>query len=649
MGSKGKTLMTRRNMLRGASAGIIGASGAAVLAACGETQVVTKEVIKEVPVETVVTKTVIKEVPIETIVTKEVIKEVPVEKIVTQEVEKIVVKEVAVIKEVTAKAAPLPEGPLSGGTLTLSASRANTQDIFNPYRQVSSTQAFVSDYVFMPMWYGDSWGEGETPAMTGSWAPGVANAWEEVEANRVYNFSLNPDVWWHDQTRVVDADDVKFGLEMAFDSGYNNNVHKKATGEIDGAPAWGDNPTDNLEDIPGFTIIDPMTVQIALSAPNPDWWAGNAKVFPMARHHYAGLEKATATEARAVDLLGNGPMIWERYITQQFVDLAAHKGFAYGAPWVDDYIVRYGDGAALDAATEANEQPNPIDFHRAAGGVESFQRLASQEFLRPFPQRSPFASGVFLNQTADIYADMTLEQQSLLIEAMVLAIDRETINNELFGGTRFNSDYIFEHVALLSDPPEGTYRDLTYNPDKAREVLAESGWDTNKVIQWMRWSAPKPMDLAIKAAWEEVGIQTEFSIIDGSAVIEKLYQERVHDLVFANMGGSQAPVDACLRICSDRLYELGGWNHSNINRPWIDEAYAKIFAATSQDEKRTSWLELATRLHAHGEMVYGQLSRGSLLNIYHRRVKGAYWMQHYAIPVRSPINLVWIDPHWEER
>ena len=63
--------------------------------------IVTKEIIKEVPVETVVTREVIKEVPVETVVTREIIKEVPVEavvvqKIVTQEV----IKEVEVIREV---------------------------------------------------------------------------------------------------------------------------------------------------------------------------------------------------------------------------------------------------------------------------------------------------------------------------------------------------------------------------------------------------------------------------------------------------------------------------------------------------------------------------------------------------------------------
>ena len=110
MTSISQKAMTRRHLLRGAALGAFGAAGAAVLAACGETQVVTKEVIKEVQVEKVVTVTEIKEVAVEKIVTQEVIKEVPVEKVVTvteiKEVEKIVTEEVMI-----------PDGPISGGTL----------------------------------------------------------------------------------------------------------------------------------------------------------------------------------------------------------------------------------------------------------------------------------------------------------------------------------------------------------------------------------------------------------------------------------------------------------------------------------------------------------------------------------------------------
>ena len=285
----------------------------------------------------------------------------------------------------------------------------------------------------------------------------LANRWEEVEADRSYVFHINPDIWWHDQTRVVDADDVLFGMEMAFDPAYNNNKHKTSWGDIEGIKAWAENPTESITDASGVAKIDEMTVQITIERPDANWWASGSKAYAMPRHHFAGLEKATATEARAVDLLGNGPMIFERYVTQQFATLTANKDWAYGAPYVDDYIVRYGDGAALDAATEANEQPNPIDFHRGGAASRASTRLASQAHLRPFPQRSPFASGVFLNQTAEIFEDMTLEQQSLLIEAMVLAVDREALNNDLYGGTRFNSDYIFEHVALLQGSARGHF------------------------------------------------------------------------------------------------------------------------------------------------------------------------------------------------
>ena len=64
-----RRLISRRHMLRGAAAGAAGLAGVAALAACGETQVVTKEV----PVET----TVIKEVPVEKIVRETEVKRSP--------------------------------------------------------------------------------------------------------------------------------------------------------------------------------------------------------------------------------------------------------------------------------------------------------------------------------------------------------------------------------------------------------------------------------------------------------------------------------------------------------------------------------------------------------------------------------------------
>ena len=82
--SKGS--FTRRSALRAIALAGGSGIGAAVLAGCGETQVVTQEVVKvvtqQVPVEKVVTKIVKEQVAVE------VEKPVEVERVVTQIVEK---------------------------------------------------------------------------------------------------------------------------------------------------------------------------------------------------------------------------------------------------------------------------------------------------------------------------------------------------------------------------------------------------------------------------------------------------------------------------------------------------------------------------------------------------------------------------------
>ncbi len=293
------TAVSRRRLLQGAAAGLFGAAGAAVLAACGETQVVTKEVIKEVPVERVVTKEVIKEVPVERVVTKEVIKEVVVERVVTQEV----------IKEVMVTAAPAMEqemtGPVSGGTITVGAGTPSTR-FWNPYAQWGSEHHFINDYVWLQLWYGDQWGDGRLPALPGGWGPGAAQSWDEIEPSRVYDFHLHPDLNWHDGAPVI-ADDVVWSYQMAIDPAYGAKFADITYINIQGSQAWAENPTDNVEDSGGVVKIDDKTVRVSLENPNPGWWGRPLKdrsvhLPPYPKHLYKDIDPATAFEGHAAGL-----------------------------------------------------------------------------------------------------------------------------------------------------------------------------------------------------------------------------------------------------------------------------------------------------------------------------------------------------------
>lgn len=86
-------------------------------------QVITKEVIKEVPVEKEVIKEVVKEVPVEKEVIKEVVKEVPVEKekVITQVVEKEVVKQYFDVPKDYKKTVVFVGAPKTGTTFCINA------------------------------------------------------------------------------------------------------------------------------------------------------------------------------------------------------------------------------------------------------------------------------------------------------------------------------------------------------------------------------------------------------------------------------------------------------------------------------------------------------------------------------------------------
>ena len=377
---------------------------------------------------------------------------------------------------------------------------------WNPYAQWGSEHHFINDYVWLQLWYGDQWGDDRLPELPGGWGQGAAQSWDEIEPSRVYDFHIHPDLVWHDGAPVV-ADDVVWSYQMAIDPAYGAKFADITYINIQGSQAWAENPTDNVEDSGGVVAIDNKTVRVSLSNPNPGWWGRPLKdrsihLPPYPKHLYKDIDPATAFEGHplAAAPVGNGALKAVRYVEGQFWELEANNDFAYGAPYIDRYIVRYGDRDANDAAMEAGE----LD-HIRAGSVESFVRLGEQAHLQAFPQRSPFGSVIWLQRGSEIFKDTNI---SLLVEAMVLALDRDTVNATLDRGTRFKTDYVWAHVGLIADPPPGTYRELPYNPDERPASSSPSLVSTPvRRFRFIKWGNPGPRDVALPAVLGGRGAQ----------------------------------------------------------------------------------------------------------------------------------------------
>lgn len=96
-------------------------------------------------------------------------------------------------------------------------------------------------------------------------------------------------------------------------------------------------------------------------------------------------------------------------------------------------------------------------------------------------------------------------------QALWYAIDMDAIVDALWNGT-----VIAANKSLV---PEGYWQadgltEYTYDPDKARELLAEAGWDGSYTFQAVYYTANLLDTItAIQAYWADVGVKMEFQLL----------------------------------------------------------------------------------------------------------------------------------------
>src|SRR5262249_38878636 len=127
-----------------------------------------------------------------------------------------------------------------------------------------------------------------------------------------------------------------------------------------------------------------------------------------------------------------------------------------------------------------------------------------------------------------------IPQGGAVHKAIMYAIDVPTLNKQLYSGTLFPSNYPFEHVVGLEQPPAG-FTKYNYDPEKAKALLQQANWDASKKLRWIMWNKPAAAQDAMQAMLAQVGINSEYRIIDVATVTDQLYRQSDWELCFANM------------------------------------------------------------------------------------------------------------------
>ncbi len=382
-----------------------------------------------------------------------------------------------------------------------------------PWRTGSYIESAWNQDVFMPLF---------RFSPTGELLQGVAIGYDVNVDSTMFTIHIDPDAIFHDGSPVTAAD-VKAAWE--FGGLPANQVSWGASlltlTQVQGFDAVSDG---DAEQASGLRAIDQRTLEISLNAPDPTWplklavWmlgifkADQAEADPAWEHHPIGVGPFRATfdpESSDIDLTPAANW-WRDRPTLEKVELRFVGNLS-------TQLTMYERGEADLIFSDVARQPSVHD-----------RRYIFNNDLVPIPDLSTW---YFAFKT-----DSPPFDDPKVRAALAHAIDMPAAVMEGFGPTTPRATGMINTLLPCTD---GSYVGYDYNPEKARQLLAESSYaDTSLPAILVELGSPQFMSAAeiIQDNWRDIlGIQVTIIPVESG-------QQRSDDAnLFRRSVGSQIP------------------------------------------------------------------------------------------------------------
>ncbi|MEM7326378.1 MAG: ABC transporter substrate-binding protein [Actinomycetota bacterium] len=391
--------------------------------------------------------------------------------------------------------------------------------------------------------------------------PELATDWEISEDNLTYTFTLRDGVTWHDvppvNGRPFTSADVKATFEAVLAEGHQANL---------------------LERVTSIDTPDDLTVVLNLSDPF-------APLLNNMASHFMWILPAEAFEEgydRASTVIGTGPFV----LTEREVDVTTRYeanpsywdvGFdGEPLPYLDSYEqVVINDTQQVIAAFQAGE------IQVMTNGTPNELR---DQLMQDFPEAfygewiDAGMGQIGINMEREPFNDLRVRQ------AISLAIDRNGMGTTIRGGGTIPSN-VAPAQADFALPEEEREELLQYDPERARELLAEAGFPDGldaTLIATDRYGAL----YTAQTEWlvedlEAIGINVNLELLDYATYFGSRWPDVEYDIQF----GPQTPFlepDEWLR---GQMGTGQGRNWYNISDPVLDDLLTEQLGIVDPDAR----------------------------------------------------------------
>ncbi|MEZ4769148.1 MAG: ABC transporter substrate-binding protein [Caldilineales bacterium] len=418
--------------------------------------------------------------------------------------------------------------------------------------------------------------------------PDIARSWEILDGGHTYVFHLREDVRWSDGYPVT-ADDFEFAWKRLLDpAGAPMNARKRAldpsTGlrsagplhDVRGAQAYHAGKSGDPGSV-GVHAVDPLTLVVELERPVAYWLhiMANPATFPVPKHR---VEQHGDAWCEADKIVGNGPYLLERWHPRTRVDLVRnptyHGCFGGNAHRVELLCLPYPTGWQERLALyEAGELDYLFIANWSPAGLAEAARLHGVEYRR---MPSLHSTSTCFNVRLPPFDDRRVRQ------AFAMAMDMSIIMPT--SGFRC-PERITGGFLPASMPGYSPDIALTYNPERARALLAEAGFPGGRGFPEVRdyvimTPGSEGLRDTIETEYQRVlGVKTHCEILEWRDYHHRLATDPPH-IGLDTWAANYPDPDDFMRVAYRRIQRYFGWRD-----PEYENLVDKARTLTDQNER----------------------------------------------------------------
>ena len=398
--------------------------------------------------------------------------------------------------------------------------------------------------------------------------PALAQKWEIANGGKTYTFHLRPNVKFH-SGQPLTADDVKYSIDRVVDP-------KTASGWR----SW-------LDALQETKVVDPLTVQMNLSAPFPDLLGVLASL------RASGIMPKGYAERENVKIkaIGTGPFKLVEYVPQDHITYARNADY-----W--DQPLPYLDGMTFKILTEENTRVAALrsgQIQYAALSAQSIGGLQNNPGFAVLKAPNAWVALHYLNVSRKPLDDPRVRR------ALRMAVDtNEVIQKAVYGAGVPSGPVPTGYGDWPLDPKSLPY--LKPDLDGAKKLLAEAGYPNGGFTLEINCSGQYPefvaSTLVVQDTLRKLNVAVNVQQMEWGAFVQGHAREiqsggKEGGMIFASANTFRPGPDGYVY---PYFAVKGTANDGGYNNPRLEALMNQARSISNHDERRSLYIEIQRML-----------------------------------------------------